>query len=452
MQDYKQLVTTRSQTGLISSPNGANSSLSEIQLKYCLYARKSTESEERQVLSIDSQIKEMLDLAAKENINVVEIKRESHSAKDTGQRPIFNELIEDIRENKFNGILTWAPDRISRNAGDLGKVVDLMDQGILKEIRTHSQKFTNNPNEKFLLMILGSQAKLENDNRSINVKRGLRTRCEMGLWVGPAPLGYLNQNRMDRKCQVIVDPLRAPAIKKMFEKVAYEKYSGRKLYHWLKHELNFYTRGNKPLTLSGIYRILDNPFYYGVFERPKGSGNWYQGKHKPLISQDLFEKTKAQLKRDNIQRESKEFAFTKLITCGCCGSGISAEDKYKKLKDGTTAHYIYYGCSRARDRFCKNKYIREEELISKLLKIMDKVDINELGMRVKLEAEVNRFNKFQNMILMDKNPKRKTKPAVDMRVYAKYVLKEGSAIEKRELLVNLKSKITLKNKKLYLKL
>jgi site-specific DNA recombinase len=450
MQDYKQLMTTRSQTGLISSPNGANSSVSEIQLKYCLYARKSTESEEKQVLSIDSQIKEMLDLAAKENINVVEIKRESHSAKDTGQRPIFNELIEDIRQNKFNSILTWAPDRISRNAGDLGKVVDLIDQGILKEIRTHSQKFTNNPNEKFLLMILGSQAKLENDNRSINVKRGLRTRCEMGLWAGPAPLGYLNQNRMDRKCQVIVDPLRAPAIKKMFEKVAYEKYSGRKLYHWLKHELNFYTRGNKPLTLSGIYRILDNPFYYGVFERPKGSGNWYQGKHKPLISQDLFEKTKAQLKRDNIQRESKEFAFTKLITCGCCGSGISAEDKYKKLKDGTTAHYVYYGCSRARDRFCKNKYIREEELILELLKIMDKVDINELGMRVKLEAEVNRFNKFQNIILQDKSPKRKTKPAVDMRVYAKYVLKEGSSIEKRELLVNLRSRITLKDKKLTL--
>ena len=452
IQDFKQLMTTKSQTGLISSPNGANSSVSEIPLRYCLYARKSTESEERQVLSIDSQIKEMLDLAAKENINVVEIKRESHSAKDTGQRPIFNELIEDIRQNKFNSILTWAPDRISRNAGDLGKVVDLIDQGILKEIRTHSQKFTNNPNEKFLLMILGSQAKLENDNRSINVKRGLRTRCEMGLWVGPAPLGYLNQNRMDRKCQVIVDPLRAPAIKKMFEKVAYEKYSGRKLYHWLKHELNFYTRGNKPLTLSGIYRILDNPFYYGVFERPKGSGSWYQGKHKPLITQDLFEKAKAQLKRDNIQRESKEFAFTKLITCGCCGSGISAEDKYKKLKDGTTAHYVYYGCSRARDRFCKNKYIREEELIFELLKIMDKVDINELGMRVKLEAEVNRFNKFQNMILMDKNPKRKTKPAVDMRVYAKYVLKEGSSIEKRELLVNLRSRITLINKKLQIDL
>ena len=133
--------------------------------------------------------------------------------------------------------------------------------------------------------------------------------------------------------------------------------------------------------------MLDNTFYYGVFERPTGSGNWYQGKHKPIITQELFEKAKAQLKRDNIQRESKEFAFTKLITCGYCGSGISAESKYKQLKDGTTAHYIYYRCSRGKDRFCKNKYIREEELIAELLRIIDKVSINELGMLNKLELQ-----------------------------------------------------------------
>ena len=148
-----------------------------------------------------------------------------------------------------------------------------MDAGKLHEIRTYGQRFTNSPSEKFLLMILGSQAKLENDNRGINVKRGLRTRAEMGLWAGMAPLGYLNQNRMDKKCQVIIDPLRGPVIKKIFEKVAYEHYSGSKIFNWLKFELNFYTRGNKSLTLSGIYRILESPFYYGVFEKPLDSGN-----------------------------------------------------------------------------------------------------------------------------------------------------------------------------------
>lgn len=421
----------------------------QIKVKYCLYARKSTESEERQVLSIDSQIKEMLELAEREGLDVVELKRESHSAKETGQRPVFNEIVDEIKQGKFNAILTWAPDRISRNAGDLGKIVDLMDSGALLEIRTYGQKFSNNPNEKFLLMILGSQAKLENDNRGINVRRGLRTRAEMGLWVGLAPLGYLNQKRMDKKCQVIIDPLRAPAIKKMFEKVAYEKYSGRKLYNYLKHELNFYTRGNKPLTLAGVYRILDNPFYYGVFERPVGSGNWYQGKHKPIINKDLFEKAQAQLKRDKIVRENREFAFTKLFTCGHCGSGISAEEKYKQLKDGTHARYIYYSCSRARDRNCKNKYIREEELITELLKILDKVNINELGMRQKLEDEIARFNIFQRSVL-GATEKLKTDKETDIRNYAKYLLKEGAVSEKRELLANLRSKIMYKDKKLTL--
>ncbi|PIR73523.1 MAG: hypothetical protein COU40_02170 [Candidatus Moranbacteria bacterium CG10_big_fil_rev_8_21_14_0_10_35_21] len=175
-------------------------------IKYCLYARKSTESEERQVLSIDSQIKEMLQIAERDGLDIVEMRRESHSAKNSNERPVFNSIIKDIQGGKFNGIMTWAPDRLSRNAGDLGALVDLMDQKLLIKIRTFGQQFTNSPNEKFLLMILGSQAKLENDNRSVNVKRGLRTRVEMGLWPGVAPTGYLNEKMTDRKCQVIVDP------------------------------------------------------------------------------------------------------------------------------------------------------------------------------------------------------------------------------------------------------
>ncbi|MBU0613549.1 recombinase family protein [Patescibacteria group bacterium] len=415
-------------------------------MKYCLYARKSTESEERQILSLDSQIKEMLQLAEREGLDVVDMRRESHSAKTTGQRPVFNELLNDIRNEKFNGILTWAPDRLSRNAGDLGAVIDLMDQKALLEIRTYGQVFTNSPNEKFLLMILGSQAKLENDNRGVNVKRGLRTRVEMGLWPGMAPLGYLNQNRQDKKCQIIIDATRAPVIKQIFEKVAYEKMSGRKIYNWLRYELNFYTRGNKSLTLGGIFRILDNHFYYGTFEYPRNSDNWYQGKHKPIITQELFDKAQVQLKRNQIVRENKEFAFTKLFTCGKCGSGISAEEKYKKLKDGTSAKYIYYGCTRSRDRNCKNKYIREEELITELARIFDNINLNELGMKQKLEQEMKRFSHFQHVVTGTKSKDVLDESEINIRKYAKYLLKEGSITEKRELLANLRSRLIYQDK------
>src|SRR3984885_13878352 len=120
-------------------------------VKYCLYARKSTESDEKQALSIDSQVKEMLQIAEREGIEVIEIRREAHSAKDSGQRPVFKELLQDIRIGRFNGILTWAPDRLSRNAGDLGSLVDLMDEKKLHQIKTYGQSFHNTPNDKFLL-------------------------------------------------------------------------------------------------------------------------------------------------------------------------------------------------------------------------------------------------------------------------------------------------------------
>ena len=421
-------------------------------VKYCLYARKSTEQEERQVLSIDSQIKEMLATADRENLNIVEIRKESHSAKDSGQRPVFNELIKDIREKKFNGILTWAPDRLSRNAGDLGSLVDLMDQKLLEEIRTNGQRFSNNPNEKFLLMILCSQAKLENDNKSLNVKRGLRAKAELGLWANPAPTGYLHEKRTDRKGYIMLDPKRAPIIKKMFEKVANEHYSGRRLYSWLKDDIKFTTKNNKPLALGNIYRILKNTMYYGVFEYPVGSSNWYTGKHAPIISQDLYLKVQEQISTEGNSYGMKEFAFTKLITCGLCGSGITAQEKLKKLQDETIARYIYYGCTRSRDINCKGGYIREEEMILQLMKIIDEIDINELGIKHQLELEITRYNKFQHGVLgKDKNEKsNNVSDIIDVRNYAKYLLKEGSIVEKRELLGCIKSKVILIDKQIKL--
>jgi len=100
-----------------------------------------------------------------------------------------------------------------------------MDQGKLIEIRTHGQTFNNSPNEKFLLMILGSQAKLENDNRGINVIRGLHNKAANGWRPGVAPVGYLNNGLGEEK--IIVDPDRSTTIIEMFERVAKSAWTGR---------------------------------------------------------------------------------------------------------------------------------------------------------------------------------------------------------------------------------
>lgn len=418
----------------------------QVKVKYCLYARKSTESEEQQVLSVDSQIKEMLSIAEKEHLEVVETKRESHSAKEAGQRPVFNEIVEEIKQGKFNGILTWAPDRISRNAGDLGRIVDLMDQGALKDIRTYGQRFTNSPNEKFLLMILGSQAKLENDNKVVNVKRGLRARCEMGLWPCTAPTGYLNSKNVDRKCHVEIDPQRAPVIKKMFEKVAYEKYSGRRLYQWLKNERNFKTRNGKHLTLSNVYLILRNTFYYGSFEYPRKSGKWYTGIHAPIISKELFDLTQECIANHDVVKDGKEFAFTKMMTCGLCGSGVTADEKLKSQKNGKVHRYVYYLCTKHNDPHCKNPALREEDLIEQLANLMDTIDLDEIGMKEKIKVEVDRIKQFQSSFQSGRQEVVKVTD-IDIRNYAKYILRSGTIFEKRELLGCIKSRIVMADKK-----
>lgn len=429
---------------------GVKTEIIQAKVRYVLYARKSTESDEKQALSIESQVKEMLTIADRDGLTVVDIRRESHSAKESGQRPVFKELLEDIRRGRCTGILTWAPDRLSRNAGDLGSVVDLMDENKLIEIRTYGQHFKNSPNEKFLLMILCSQAKLENDNKSINVKRGLRTRCEMGLRPGPAVVGYLNEKRMDKKCEVVIDHERAPIVKQMFEKVAYEKWSGRKVFHWLKFELNFKTRnGNKGLTLSNIYLILQNPIYYGVFEYPKKSGNFYTGKHEPIISKELFDQVQGQVKSQVLRvQEPKEFAFTKMMSCGLCDSGVCADEKFKKLKDGSVNRHVYYSCTKSKDKYCKCGYINEVALIEQFEKLLDRINISEIGMRDKIKTEVERIKRFNQSVL---NIKQQIQiKDVDIRDYAKFILKDGSIEEKRELLTCFKSKILLKEKQIYL--
>lgn len=408
------------------------------------------EQEDKQALSIDAQIREMVEIATREGLAIVDIKRESHSSKEVGKRPIYNELIAEIKQGKYNGILTWAPDRLSRNAGDLGAVVDLMDQGLLHEIRTNSQTFTNNPNEKFLLMILGSQAKLENDNKMVNVKRGLKARVEMGLWPSVAPTGYLSNPDRNKKCEVVVDEARADAIRLMYEKVADNGWSGRKLYHWLRDDIRFRTKNGKPLTLSNVYIILKNTFYYGEFEYPKGSGNWYTGKHQTIITKDLYNRVQAKLTADHkVRSQNKEFAFTRMITCGLCGSGISADEKFKRQQNGNVHRYVYYGCTKFNDKKCPCGYIREEDLIEQIAGILDTISLDEIGMKEKIKAEIDAHNAFQQSVLGLRANKIKVKE-VDIRNYAKHILRDRPIEEKRALLANLRSKLILKEKEVQL--
>lgn len=408
-----------------------------LQIKYCLYARKSSEQDERQAMSIDSQLKEMMAMAERDGLDVVETKQESYSAKQSGNRPVFNELLADLRNGKYNGILTWAPDRLSRNAGDLGSLVDLMDGGKLERIRTFGQSFSNTPNEKFLLMILCSQAKLENDNRGVNVKRGIRAKCETGWRPCMPPLGYFTRGATGSGKDVIVDEKRAPYIRQMFEMSA-EGKSGRHIKQWLLDN-GVTTRTGKTIPLGMVYKILKNSFYYGKFEYPNGSGKWYQGKHEPIINKGLYDKVQAALIVPLKSKwGAKQFPYKQFLKCYSCGSSIVGEEKLKKRTDGTTSRFVYYHCSRQVKYDCEELFARESDIANSLVEICEILSLQ--GAEPGLKQAINRF------ALMTGNAHNELTSDRLHSNYIKYVVQDGTEFEKTRLVRNLNTNLALHNR------
>ncbi|MFA5742614.1 MAG: recombinase family protein [Candidatus Paceibacterota bacterium] len=335
-------------------------------MKYFLYARKSTDEEERQVLSIEAQITELKEFALKEGLEIADEFIESKTAKVPG-RPIFNQMIAKIEAGGSFGILSWHPDRLARNSVDGGKIIYLVDTGKIGGLKFPTFWFDATPQGKFMLNIAFGQSKYYIDNLSENIKRGLRQKLRNGDYPAYAPIGYLNELRHHT---IVKDTQRAEAVKKVFEAYATGKYTLEDL-----QKLSFSIglagqRKGKAIAVSKIQTMLKNPFYYGLF---KFKGEIYQGNHEPIISKQLFEKVQRVMReRGKPQAKSlKHYAFRGVFKCGECGRQITAETRVKP----SGKSYTYYRCTK-KDRVCHQKYIGEKNLSEQLNKLFQKVSLN----------------------------------------------------------------------------
>ena len=333
---------------------------------YCEYSRKSSESEDRQALSIESQLDVVRNIAKSLNARIPEKHSfsESKSAKITGNRPAFTEMLKQIEVGEVNSIIVWHADRLSRNAIDTALLIDLMDRGRLVEIVTPSQTFKNTPMDKFMLSLACSQAKMENDKKGIDVKRGLEKKARMGMFPGPAAFGYLNDKYTERgNRRIKTDPERLPLIKKMLELMLTGNYGPLKIREIATNEWGYRTPEGKKIGRSTIYRILSNPFYYGAYEYPIGSGNWYRGSHETIITEEEYDKIQFLLGKKGRPRPKRHiFDFVGLMRCGECGGVVTAELKIKKQQNGNTHRYIYYHCTKRTNAECSQGCLEESEL------------------------------------------------------------------------------------------
>lgn len=234
---------------------------------------------------------------------------------------------------------------------------------------------------------------------------------------------------------VIVDPDRGPIITQMFTKVIEEKASGRTLKKWLD-SLNFTNKSGKLVTLSQIYLMLKNPFYYGEFEFPINSGNWYKGSQTPLITKELFDKVQEKLVvPEKAKYGSKIFTYKGLLRCANCKASIVGEDRYRQRLNKDPKYHIYYHCSRQINHDCKEPYVSEEQLERSLLKFINFMYIahpHELILTDKIQEGLNEFKRMREALFLqqDINPNSKI---WDIRDFARYVLTNKSVEEKREL-------------------
>ena len=344
-------------------------------IKYILYARKSSESEDRQVASIESQITELTDFAKREKLEIIEILSESQSAKAPG-RPVFNKVIDRIHKGEAQGIICWKLDRLARNPVDGGNINWLLQQGIIGHIQTHERSYYPTDNVLMMSVEFGMANQFIRD-LSENTKRGLRAKAERGWYPTYATLGYM-QKEFKRKGEreIIKDSERFNLVRKMFDMMLTGNNTVPHILNTAMDKWGLRNRKGQKIARSTIYRIFTDPFYYGVFEYPKESGNWYKGKHDPMITKEEYDRIQILLGRKGKPRSKRHtFAYRGHIRCAECGAMITAEEKIKIQKNGNIHRYIYYHCTKRKNPDCSQGSIEEKELEKQIVDVLDKLEI-----------------------------------------------------------------------------
>ncbi len=335
--------------------------------KFFLYARKSTDVEDKQVLSIEAQLAELRLFAKQENLDIIQEFVEKQSAKIPG-RPIFNSMMHRIERGEAAGIVTWNPDRLARNSVDGGRIIYLLDRGQMTALKSPQFWFENTPQGKFMLNIAFGQSKYYVDALSENTKRGMRQKVRRGEYPGLAPIGYLNDVRTKK---IMVDRKRSIIIRKAFELYSennsrFEDVSAFLAEHGISSAL-----GN-PLKKDRVSYILSNPFYVGFFRYGK---ELYEGKHPPIITKQLFDRVQEVLKgrsrvHHTVTKEPR--ALCGLLSCGMCGMMITGEYHLKRERNGNVHRYTYYRCTKkSKTMTCNETYVREENLDQQITTLLN---------------------------------------------------------------------------------
>jgi site-specific DNA recombinase len=340
------------------------------------YSRRSSDRDDLQTLSIEAQLDELRKLAATRGINLAEEFTESSSAREPG-RPVFNEVMKQVRAGKIKGVLVWRLDRLARNMVDGGAIIYELSEGRLQEIVTPDETYTNTGDAKFVLAMQFGMAAKFTDDLSDNIKRGNRKVLEHGRVPGRVPLGYLKtqEHRNGRGAgSAYPDPERFDLVRRLWKEVLLGEESVSAVWRKARFDWGLTTvptanELSRPISLTYVYHMLRNPFYAGVVVR---DGVTYKAEHAPMVTVEEFERVQTVLGKHVPSPPAPhaiEFLYRGVLRCGHCSRHLVGE---RHEKQGHV--YVYYRCGRRTQRYyrCPAPAVREAE-------VTEAVELGRLG-------------------------------------------------------------------------
>ncbi len=283
---------------------GTNVILPKEKRRYVIYLRKSTDDEAKQVRSLEDQRSECLELAHRLQITVREedIKEESASAKISGNRPIFDEMLMGFRTGKYHGLISWSPDRISRNMKEAGEVIEMIDHELIQDLQFKTYQFENNPNGKMLLGILFATSKQYSDKLSVDVKRGTGGNIKEGKYNGVVKKGYYVDSITG---YFIPDEYNWNILRKAVDMRLYGGMSNIDIAEFLNSAklTERKDQDDKPklvkVTKNMVGNIFEDSFYSGLYRYGDNLANLVDlYNFKPLITADEYIQLNADVAKD----------------------------------------------------------------------------------------------------------------------------------------------------------
>lgn len=339
-------------------------------LKYVLYARKSTTDETQQVRSIRDQISECLELAKRKGLRVVDVLRENQSAKKPYQRPVFTQMLDDIRKGKYDAVLSWNPDRLSRNMIEAGILIDMVDNQIIKDFKFITHPFTKDANGVMLLGLSFVLSKQYSDDLSQKVTRGVRHSFLEGK--SPIPKhGYVRDangfHRPDGKnFDLICKAWELRRQGESLEKIA--DYMNKQGY------FRKIKRTNKKVAMDKkiLTDLFHDPFYYGILVQAEQKVDLRQiYKFKPATTEGVYDEVQQlssrRLKPFNTKKRLTFYPLKALVICSSCGKNMVVGPSTAK----SGKKFLYYRCD---NKQCtrKKRSIRSRVIFEFIYEFLEK--------------------------------------------------------------------------------